>query len=239
MTRRAPLSLLGCERGTTMVELALAIPLFLLLMLGAIDFARFYYHFSASEKALAVAARTASVRPAICPNVPTSNARADLSNLPGGFTADLPDFGQGCAGTVFDDTGTVIPGATICDFDPGNDYDPSGTPGPITCTLAELGGSTATADEIWGRLQASVPTTTTRANVQVSYAFDPALNFLGGPFVPEVSVTLTGVDFEFITPVGALASMAGATVGAFDQSPPFPALRAVVTGEDLAAGNDG
>lgn len=239
MTRRAAPALLACERGTTMVELALAIPLFLLLTLGAIDFARFYFHFSASEKALAVAARTAAVRPPVCPNVPTSNGRADLSTLPGGFTAVLPNFGQGCGGTVFDDTGTAISGATICDFDPANAYDAGGTPAPIACDLTETGGATATADEIWGRLGASLPPLATRGNVRISYAFDPAMNFLGGPFVPEVSVSLSGVDFEFLTPVGQLATMAGATVGAFDQSPPFPALRAVATGEDLAAGNDG
>jgi len=209
------------ERGTTLVELAIGVSLFLLIFLGSIDFARFYYHFSATEKALAVAARTATVRPAVCPNVPDTNVRGAA-----GPDAVTPDFGASCDGGLLDADGNAV-GGTIC------------AQVARSCTLAETGASTATADEIWGRLGAALPPNATRENLRITYAFDPAINFLGGPFVPNVSVELTGLDFEFITPVGSLASMAGAATATFDQSPPFPSLRAVAPGEDLAAGNDG
>lgn len=209
------------ETGTTMVELAISISLFLLILLGAIDFARFYFHFTAAEKGLAIAARTASVRPAICPQVPDINMRG-----PAAGTALTPDYGATCQGALLDQDGNVVSG-TIC------------AQVSRSCLLSETAGATATADELWSRLRAVLPPNATRDNIRVSYGFDPAINFLGGPYVPNVAVEITGLEFQFISPIGPLASMAGAATATFDQSPPFPSLRAMAPGEDLAAGNDG
>jgi hypothetical protein len=54
-----------------------------------------------------------------------------------------------------------------------------------------------------------------------------------------VTVEVVNLDFNFISPIGQLATLAGAADANFDRSPPFPSLSATVPGEDLASGNDG
>ncbi|MGB2893980.1 MAG: TadE/TadG family type IV pilus assembly protein, partial [Albidovulum sp.] len=63
------------ESGTTLVELAFVIPLFLLLFFGLIDFGRMGAEFVMADKAMQIASRIAVVRPAACPGVPASTAR--------------------------------------------------------------------------------------------------------------------------------------------------------------------
>ena len=48
------------ENGTTVVELAVVMPLFLLLFFGLIDFGRMAFHYVTAEKAMQVAARVAA-----------------------------------------------------------------------------------------------------------------------------------------------------------------------------------
>lgn len=220
--QRQVLAFRRSEKGTTMVELGLSIAIFCLVLFTAIDFARFYFHFVASEKSIADATRLAAVRPAICANVPETNQRDASADA----SAVLPDYGASCLGGLVNASGDTVAGG-ICN---------SVT---LSCTIAGATGDVAVADEIWARVGRLLPPGATRANIRVSYEFDPALNFLGGPFVPNVSMEITNLDFEFISPIGPLARLAGAATATFDQSPPFPSLRTVVPGEDLAAGNNG
>lgn len=209
------------EDGTSLVELAMSVALFLLVVFGAIDFARFYFHFVAAEKSLGVAARIAAVRPPACSGVPATNA-------PGAAPASaiLPEFGVSCGGTLVDSTGAAT-GGQIC------------AAVSTSCTLNTAAGNAATVQEIWTVVRGSLPPGAAQSNVRVSYDFDPALNFLGGPYVPNVTVEVENLEFNFISPIGQLATLAGAANASFDQSPPFPSLSATVPGEDLASGNDG
>ena len=54
------------DRGTTLVELALAIVVFLTLLFGVIDFGRVGYHYVGAERAVHQAARLAAVLPPAC-----------------------------------------------------------------------------------------------------------------------------------------------------------------------------
>jgi len=206
--RRLTARLWRCESGTTLVELGLLIPLYLLIFLGIIDFGRMAFHYVTMEKAMQVAARVAAVRPAACAGVPSTNLR-------GGAPAPLPRFGTKCSA-----------GSNIC-----------ANPGTITCA-----GSTAnaTASEVWGIVQGTFPNSATAANLQFSYAYDNNLGFLGGPYVPTVTVEVQDLNFEFVNPLGTLVGLAmGSAATGLGADIPFPALSVTLPAEDLAMGEDG
>lgn len=58
-------------RGGALVELSIVMPLLLLMVFGLLDYGRLYWNEVAAQKAAAVAARIAAVRPPVCENVPT------------------------------------------------------------------------------------------------------------------------------------------------------------------------
>jgi Flp pilus assembly protein TadG len=111
-------------------------------------------------------------------------------------------------------------------------------PGPVTCAGSS---ANATAVEIWNLVQPTLPPGATIANLRFSYAFDPNLGFLGGPYVPVVTVELDDVGFDFVTPLTSLAQVAGATPGggSWDAGLVLPAQSVSIPGEDLAQGEGG
>ncbi len=197
------------ESGTTLVELAIVLPVFLLLFFGLIDFGRMGAEYVMADKATQLAARLAAVRPAACAGVPPFNVRGTLTGT------GLPRFGTNC---------TAV--ANLCT-----------NPGTITCT-----GNLAnpTVAEIWTATSALLPTTATPANLRFSYAYDPKLGFLGGPYVPVVTVEIQNLNFQFATPLSGLAALAGAG-GAPTPGPtlPFPPMSVSLPAEDLAQGTNG
>ena len=218
------------EDGTTMVEFAICITLFLLILFAILDFARLGYTWVSAEKAVQQAARTAALRPAICTGVPPFHFRS----------LGTPD--QYPAGTLCWN-GTV----GVCDV-------PSPTP---QCTLASALSSGDTiretaAQNIWDRISPLLPDSVTTANVEIVYGHDNRLGFVGGPYVPLITARLIGVGdnncngnpcFTFVTPLSALAANAGASstdgVPAKGGTIPFPAISATVPGEDINSGMNG
>ena len=85
----------------------------------------------------------------------------------------------------------------------------------MTCTGA---ATNATASEIWDRINPLLPVNATIDMMQFSYSFDPKLGFLGGPYTPMVTVELNLNDFQFASPLAALANAAGATNSALPSS---------------------
>jgi Flp pilus assembly protein TadG len=216
------------ERGTTLVEFAIAISLFLLIFFAVLDFGRLAYNWVMAEKAMQTAARIAAVRPAVCAGVPEVNLRAD----------------------AFDDT---VPSGTLCRAQPG--VCQAATPAP--CTLAGANGGSseavATASEIWTAVRPFLPENATNANVLLRYDYSEDLGFLGGPYTPLITAELVGAAgdggsfgdfrFTFITPLSALAATAGASdttgVPSEGASIPFPAVSATIPAEDLNLGGRG
>jgi len=78
------------ESGATLVELAIVLPVFLLIFLGLIDFGRMAFHYVATEKSVQVAVRVAAVRPPACAGVPEFIARGTTTITP------RPKFGTSC-----------------------------------------------------------------------------------------------------------------------------------------------
>jgi Flp pilus assembly protein TadG len=58
------------DNGATVVELAIIVPLLMLLTFGVLDYGRLFWIESMAQKATSIAARTAAVRPPVCPGVP-------------------------------------------------------------------------------------------------------------------------------------------------------------------------
>ncbi|MCF1710967.1 pilus assembly protein [Tabrizicola sp. J26] len=202
-------TLLSDETGAALPELALVLPVFLLLIFGLIDFGRMGYEFVMANKATDLAARLAATLPPACPGVATENLPGVV---PVGTVA--PRFGTGCASA-----------AAVC-----------AAPATVTCTAAM---DTSTASVIWDRVEPLMPSYSAPGNLTFSYSYDPNLGFLGGPYVPVVTVEITGLDFQFASPLGAMATLAGGNWEGFAASIPFPTISVSLPGEDLAQGEAG
>jgi hypothetical protein len=72
---------------------------------------------------------------------------------------------------------------------------------------------------------------------EVVFAYeDSGLGFVGGPYVPLVTIEIRGVTFPFLA-LEPLVRLLGA--GAFPDGLPMPAMRSTAVGEDLGAGESG
>lgn len=198
------------EDGTTLVELAIVLPLFLLMFFGLIDFGRMAFQYVTAEKAMQLAARVAAVRPAACAGVPLTHSRATVP------TATVPArFGTSCSA-----------GGAICL-----------NVGTITCT-----GNSAnpTAVEIWTLVSPVLPPRATIENLRFSYAYDSKLGFLGGPYVPMLTLELSGMTFQFGTPISGLAAMVSTSPNQLSTNAiAFPSMSVSLPAEDLAQGDAG
>ncbi|WP_068109056.1 TadE/TadG family type IV pilus assembly protein [Tropicimonas marinistellae] len=215
------------EAGTSLVEFAMVLSLFLLIFFGLIDFGRLAFHYVTAEKAVQRAARVAAVRPPVCDALydnglneskyPTNQIAVDNTEF---------DFGARCNAGASTGKNVCKTMSVSCSGDAG---DP-------------------TSSEIWRIVRTALPNDASEANLRFSYNSDPNLGFLGGPYVPVVTVELQNVNFQFLG-AGALAGsvlaglteMSGATPPKLlkDGFIEFPALSVSLPAEDLAQGMDG
>ncbi len=106
----------------------------------------------------------------------------------------------------------------------------------ITCSGS---ANNATASLIWSRISALLPASATIDMLQFSYSFDSNLGFLGGPYTPMVTVELNLDDFQFVSPLAALANAAGATNSGLPSSKSYSSFSVTLPAEDLAEGEAG
>jgi hypothetical protein len=110
-------------------------------------------------------------------------------------------------------------------------------PGTISC---DGNAANPTAAEIWALVGPTLPPGASISNLRFSYAYDPNLGFLGGPYVPVVTLRLQDVGFQFVTPLAGLAVLSGATPGsALDGSMTLPSHSVSLPAEDMAQGENG
>ncbi len=106
-----------------------------------------------------------------------------------------------------------------------------------------------TAQEIWTRIAPIMPANATVGDLWFRYSYDPDLGFLGGPYVPVLTVELNGAEaadtplqFAFVSPLGALAGLAAGSASAStlgEQPIAFPRISVSLPAEDLGLGNGG
>jgi TadE-like protein len=110
-------------------------------------------------------------------------------------------------------------------------------PAAVSCT----GDMTnATAAEVWEAIGSVMSPGSDVSNLRFSYTYDARLGFLGGPYVPVVTVAMEDVTFDFVTPLAGLAAVAGATGSSgIGSTVTMPSMSVSLPGEDLAQGEDG
>lgn len=241
------------QAGASLVEYTVVIILFLLVFFAILDFGRLGFNWVMTEKAMQRAARIAVTRPPVCAGVPESHTRLGSSTEP---------YGTLCrAGGVCTDPGIQQCVLSAAAIDCSTQL-PDLTGGPSAAAIAAR-NSAQTAQEIWCLLEPILPSNATPQNIRLAYSFDPNLGFVGGPYVPMVEVAVATADnvtggnnvianaqelrFEFITPIPALAAMAGgAATSNFEDDDsnsladiPFPDLSVSMPGEDLNRGTNG
>ncbi|MEW9922219.1 TadE/TadG family type IV pilus assembly protein [Marimonas sp. MJW-29] len=198
------------DAGGTLVEFTLVLPLFLLLFFGLIDFGRLAFHYVVAEKAMHVATRVATVRPVACNAVNLPEFHLRPEDGGGG-----QNFGTRCnaAGNVCRPVADVsCPGAL----------------------------QNPTVAEIWPLIRGALPVGATPENLRFSYSYDPNLGFLGGPYVPVVTVELQNLSFQFVSPLSAFVALGGGTaVAGLGADIPYPPMSVSLPGEDLNQGEQG
>lgn len=196
--------------GTALVEMAILVPILLLLIFGVLEYGRLYWVTGAAQKATAIASRIAAVRPPVC---------FDMNNWPTNQYVDETTY----------KAGTLCRASGVCLAPPLAYQD--------WCALDQ--DNTATGIEIWESIEGLMPPGSTEANVRLRYTFDERLGFLGGPYTPMVTVELVDLEFRFVSPLGRLAALAASdeTIEAsHPNSITLSSMSASIPGEDLASG---
>lgn len=197
------------DAGSTLVEFAIVMPLFLLILFALIDFGRMGFEYVMANKAIQMAARLAVTRPAACAGVPNTNARGAVA-----VGAVPPTFGTNCRAAN-----------NVC-----------AAPAVVSCFGTN---SNATAAEIWSAVSVLMPANAQISNLHFSYIYTAELGFLGGPYVPMVNVEIRNLNFQFVMPLDGLAALAGSNGTNLSGALPFPALNVTLPAEDLALGETG
>lgn len=107
---------------------------------------------------------------------------------------------------------------------------------PVQCDGA---AANATVAEIMNQIRPLLPYGATAENLRFTYRFDPNLGFLGGPYVPMVTVDLQDLEFDFFTNLGLLISPLMGEQSTLGANIPLPRMSVTVPGEDLAQGTAG
>lgn len=211
--------------GATLVEFSLVLAVFLLLVFGLIDFGRMGYTYVMGEKATQMAARIAVVRPPLPASACDEEVVPSRHLRPASPGPNPPDFGTMCRDESAPCDTVVVEcrwtEVVDCEGDPGN-----------------------TAEEVFCRVRSLLPPGATPANLQFNYRSDSSdpnlgrqLGFLGGPFTPVVTVELVNMRFDFVSPLAALAGLAGATnVDGLGDGFELPPMSVSLPAEDLAHG---
>ncbi len=217
-TRHLGRKLVQSQDAGVLVEFAIVVSLFLFLFMSLLDFGRLSFSVVNAQKAAQIAARIAIVRPAACnyavdTPLPLTHQRGSDNSLRFGAACDA------AAGVCID------PGDLVC-------------VGGVERSNTTIG----TSAEIWDRISPLLPLGATIDNLQITYQFDPELGFLGGPYTPMVTVELDLADFEFVSPLGALANAAGATNSSLPNvgdTLGYSSFSVSLPAEDLALGESG
>jgi hypothetical protein len=204
------------ERGSVFLEFTIAMMVFLTTLFGIVEFTHLFYEWNVATKAVQRGARLAAVSEPVAQNLITLNGLGGAA-LPGD---PMPAFDFTCSGaTASCSEGNYDVAAmnalvyglnnATCDIDT---TDPN--PNPGMC-------------DIYDRI--------TPANVTVRYQYT-GLGYAGRPgsygrtggAVPTITVSLSGLNFNFVF-MGDLLGLGPILI---------PDLRTTITGEDLNVNGD-
>ena len=192
--------------GTAMVEMAIALPLLLTLLLGFVDFGYAFYQWNAGNKAVQAGARLAQISTPVALGLPSETLTQ----------SDVTKIGTAVPAGTYDYTCTAsTAGVACCSIGAG------------TCLAANA--SQAAFDAIYdgtanrAGMHDFLPMLE-KSEVRIEYAAS-GLGYWtrpGGP-VPTITVSIVGHPFEFYF-LGGLLGFNNITM---------PSMLSTVTGEDL------
>jgi Flp pilus assembly pilin Flp len=127
---------------------------------------------------------------------------------------------------------TAVTFGTLCRFGTGTCNDP----GEFSCTGD---AANATANEIFTAVVPLLPPGTEIDNLRFRYSYDQNLGFLGGPYVPMVTVELEDVDFIFVSQLGQFVRFLTGNNSNLGSDLDILGVSVSLPGEDLAQGTGG
>jgi hypothetical protein len=127
---------------------------------------------------------------------------------------------------------TDVTFGTLCRFDGST----CNNPGEFSCTGV---AANATAAEIFTAVRPLLPPGTEIDNLRFRYSYDQNLGFLGGPYVPMVTVELEDVDFIFVSQLGQFVRFLTGNNSNLGNDRMFRPMSVSLPGEDLAQGTGG
>ncbi|MER9335611.1 pilus assembly protein [Mesorhizobium sp. M0293] len=194
------------QSGTTMVEMAIAMPLLLTLVLGFVDFGYAYYQWNAGNKAVQAGARLARISTPVAIGLPLEAKTPSVAT----------DVGNAVPAGTYDYACTAnVAGVACCSIGPG------------TCDASNA--SQASFDAIYdgtanrAGMHDFLPMLE-KSQVRIEYAAS-GLGYWtrpNGP-VPTITVSITNHPFQFFF-LGGLLGFGNITM---------PSMLSTVTGEDL------
>jgi Flp pilus assembly pilin Flp len=211
--------LLRDETGTTIIEFTIVMVLFFLLTFGLVEFGYLLFQWNGASKAAQLGARLAVVSdPVWCELRQKDNSGTWLVTDPGTpGSAWTTDYNVTCDGSNDSCTGSPPAGVSTTYSATNMDRLVYGRGGGTSCATIGTDGDAGICDVFWR---------VTPENVRVIYR-NTFLGFAGRPGgpVPTVTVTLTGLTFQFIA-LGGLLGLDNVTM---------PDFTVTMTGEDLSA----
>ena len=97
----------------------------------------------------------------------------------------------------------------------------------------------ATANEIFTAVRPLLPPGTQISNLGFRYTYDPNLGFLGGPYVPMVTVELEGVNFTYVSQLGIFIQALTGNASNSGDDLAIPRMSVSLPAEDLNSGTGG
>ncbi|KAA3448775.1 pilus assembly protein [Mesorhizobium sp. SARCC-RB16n] len=194
------------QSGATMVEMAVAMPLLLTLLLGFVDFGYLFYQWNAGNKAVQTGARLAQVSTPIAIGLPSE----------GKTPANSLDVGNAVPAGTYDYVCTASTAGVACCSIGGGTCQPANA--DQTSFDAIYNGSGGRAGMV------SLLPTLQKSEVRIEYAAS-GLGYWTRPSgpVPTVTVSITNHPFQFFF-LGGLLGFGNITM---------PSMLSTVTGEDM------
>jgi TadE-like protein len=208
-------ALLRDQSGAVLVEMSVMMVLFLVFILGSIDFLMMFYQWNAAAKAVALGARLAAVSDPVAAGLNNLSATAVNAVLPPG--AAMPAFTVACQGAA---AACTCDGACtgIGGYDAGAMNAIVYGRNSETCGDALSHDSAGMCDILSAIRPANV--TVTYRQTGIGYAGRP-----GGP-APTITIALSGMPFRLFF----LGNLPGF------QNVRMPALTSSITAEDMSSG---
>lgn len=202
-----------CESGAGLVEYAMVVLLFLFLLFAIIDFGRLGNATVSANKATQIAARLAAVQPPAC--------------LPANFNLDTLRYQRGADSSAYQF-------GTMCRHRETDNIPLEICAPPVDAILTCLGSAAnPTAAQVFAAVRPLLPPNAAIENLRFTYSFDPNLGFLGGPYVPMVTVEITDVNFSFVSPLGQIAGALTGIPSTLGADITLPAISVSLPGEAL------